>query len=282
MRTLRPKFISELSALYTAEECAVLWRRSLAHVCSTEYSNTYFIRESELSQEQLEALLDILKRLSEGEPLEYITGYAEFCSRRFIVNSSVLIPRLETQEMVDFIGRNYNSDQALEIVDLGTGSGCIAITLALMFPHSSVTAVDISWSALRVAMDNAKLLSATNVEFIEADMLKDNCLDGRKFDIIVSNPPYVRRSEISTMPQRVLDYEPHTALFVEDSDPLIFYKSIAALAVHALKPKGMVMVETNQWLCSETASVLKERNFEAETLKDLFSEERFVVARAQF
>ena len=125
-----------------------------------------------------------------------------------------------------------------------------------MFPHSSVTAVDISWSALRVAMDNAKLLSATNVEFIEADMLKDNCLDGRKFDIIVSNPPYVRRSEISTMPQRVLDYEPHTALFVEDSDPLIFYKSIAALAAHALKPKGMVMVETNQWLCSETASVL--------------------------
>lgn len=282
MRTLRSQFLSELSPLYTAEECAVLWRRSLAHVCSTEYSNTYLIQERELSQEQQEALLCILKRLAEGEPLEYITGFAEFCSRKFMVNRSVLIPRLETQEMVDFIGKKYSRQQALEIVDLGTGSGCIAISLALMFPDSKVTAVDISADALNVARENARLLSATNVEFVQADILCENCLGGRMFDLIVSNPPYVRRSEKPTMPKRVLDYEPHTALFVDDSDSLIFYKSIASIATRALKPEGMVLVEANQWLCSETASVFREKKLKAETLRDLFSEERFVIAEALF
>lgn len=282
MATLRSEFISKLTALYTTDECAVLWRRALAHICATEYSKTYFIDESELSAEQKTILDDIARRLSDGEPFEYITGIAEFCSLKFKVDSSVLIPRLETQEMVDFIGKSYNKDQRLEIVDIGTGSGCIAITLAHIFPNARVTAIDISAKALGVAKSNAALHSVGNIEFIQSDFLNENCLSGRQFDLIVSNPPYVRRSETPTMPKRVLDYEPHTALFVEDSDPLIFYRRIACLAPSVLKEGGMIMVEANQWLCSETASLFKGINLNTEIVKDLFSQERFVVARAQF
>lgn len=282
MATLRSEFISKLTALYTTDECAVLWRRALAYICSTEYSKTYFIDESELSAEQKTILDDIARRLSDGVPFEYITGIAEFCSLKFKVDSSVLIPRLETQEMVDFIGKSYNKDQRLEIVDIGTGSGCIAITLAHIFPNARVTAIDISAKALGVAKSNAALHSVENIEFIQSDFLNENCLSGRRFDLIVSNPPYVRRSETPTMPKRVLDYEPHTALFVEDSDPLIFYRRIACLAPSVLKEGGMIMVEANQWLCSETASLFKDINLNTEIVKDLFSQERFVVARAQF
>lgn len=282
MATLRSEFISKLTALYTTDECAVLWRRALAHVCATEYSKTYFIDESELSAEQKTILDDIARRLCEGEPFEYITGIAEFCSLRFKVDSSVLIPRLETQEMVDFIGRNYSKEQHIDIVDVGTGSGCIAITLAHIFPNARVTAIDISAKALGVAKSNAALHSVENIEFIQSDFLNENCLSSRRFDLIVSNPPYVRRSETPTMPKRVLDYEPHTALFVEDSDPLIFYRRIACLAPSVLKEGGMIMVEANQWLCSETASLFKGINLNTEIVKDLFSQERFVVARAQF
>lgn len=282
MATLRSEFISKLTALYTTDECAVLWRRALAYICSTEYSKTYFIDESELSAEQKTILDDIARCLSDGVPFEYITGIAEFCSLKFKVDSSVLIPRLETQEMVDFIGKSYNKDQRLEIVDIGTGSGCIAITLAHIFPNARVTAIDISAKALGVAKSNAALHSVENIEFIQSDFLNENCLSGRRFDLIVSNPPYVRRSETPTMPKRVLDYEPHTALFVEDSDPLIFYRRIACLAPSVLKEGGMIMVEANQWLCSETASLFKDINLNTEIVKDLFSQERFVVARAQF
>lgn len=282
MATLRSEFISKLTALYTTDECAVLWRRALAYVCATEYSKTYFIDESELSAEQKTILDDIARRLSDGEPFEYITGIAEFCSLKFKVDSSVLIPRLETQEMVDFIGKSYNKDQRLEIVDIGTGSGCIAITLAHIFPNARVTAIDISAKALGVAKSNAALHSVGNIEFIQSDFLNENCLSGRRFDLIVSNPPYVRRSETSTMPKRVLDYEPHTALFVEDSDPLIFYRRIACLAPSVLKEGGMIMVEANQWLCSETASLFKGINLNTEIVKDLFSQERFIVVRNTF
>lgn len=282
MATLRSEFISKLTALYTTDECAVLWRRALAHVCATEYSKTYFIDESELSAEQKTILDDIARRLSDGEPFEYITGIAEFCSLKFKVDSSVLIPRLETQEMVDFIGKSYNYNQRLEIVDIGTGSGCIAITLAHIFPNARVTAIDISEKALGVAKSNATLHSVENIEFIQSDFLNENCLGGRRFDLIVSNPPYVRRSETFTMPKRVLDYEPHTALFVEDSDPLIFYRRIACLAPSVLKEGGMIMVEANQWLCSETASLFKCINLNTEIVKDLFSQERFIVARNTF
>ena len=282
MATLRSEFISKLTALYTTDECAVLWRRALAYICATEYSKTYFIDESELSAEQKTILDDIARRLSDGVPFEYITGIAEFCSLKFKVDSSVLIPRLETQEMVDFIGKSYNKDQRLEIVDIGTGSGCIAITLAHIFPNARVTAIDISAKALGVAKSNAALHSVENIEFIQSDFLNENCLDGRQFDLIVSNPPYVRRSETPTMPKRVLDYEPHTALFVEDSDPLIFYRRIASLSPFILKKGGMIVVEANQWLCSETASLFRDTNLKADVLKDLFSQERFVVAKNTF
>ncbi|MBO6035452.1 MAG: peptide chain release factor N(5)-glutamine methyltransferase [Paludibacteraceae bacterium] len=282
MNTLRSEFISAVSAKYTTEECSVLWRRSLSHICSVEYSQTYFIDEANLNAEQKESLYDIAQRLSGGEPFEYITGFAEFCSLKFRVNNSVLIPRLETQEIVDLIEKNYDSKKSNEILDIGTGSGCIAISLALKLPLSKVTALDISAKALEVAQGNAELHKADNVKFIQADILNcDNFCD-RRFNLIVSNPPYVRRSETPTMPERVLDYEPHTALFVDDSDPLIFYKRIAALAPQLLTPDGSVMVEANQWLCRETASVFEKAGFETKIIKDLFSEERFIVAKRHF
>ncbi len=282
MKSLRSEFISELSGIYTTSECAVLWRRALSHVCSIDYSRTYFVEEGELRTEQKEELRKILKRLAKNEPIEYITGTAEFCSLKFRVDKSVLIPRLETQEMVDFIKRNHSSDQTMEIADIGTGSGCIAVALALYFPNSKITAIDISADALDVARSNAALNSAGNIEFLQADFLHDDCLKDRKFDLIVSNPPYVRHSEIASIPSRVLNFEPHTALFVNDSDPLIFYKRIAAMAPKLLNENGTVMVEANQWLCKETESVFKRMSFDTKIIKDLFSQDRFVVARLFF
>ncbi|MCQ2337267.1 MAG: peptide chain release factor N(5)-glutamine methyltransferase [Paludibacteraceae bacterium] len=276
MKNSRNTFYNLNKGLYSADECGILWRRSVSEICGIPPEKTYFIEDSDLSPDDKNRLETTAQRLAKGEPLEYILGFAEFCSLRFNVNKSVLIPRLETQEMVDFIGRNRDRDKAWRILDIGTGSGCIAIAIAKLFTNANVTAIDISPEALETARSNAILHKVDNVDFLLCDFLNDSSLIPGAFDIIVSNPPYVRPSETDTMPNRVLNFEPHAALFVPEDNPLLFYRHIAAFSKERLNPGGLVMVEINQYLGNETSEVFKAMDFDCKLKKDTFLENRFI------
>ncbi|WP_439556059.1 peptide chain release factor N(5)-glutamine methyltransferase [Dyadobacter sp.] len=225
---------------------------------------------------------DIITRLNNNEPVQHIIGSTEFCGLEFQVSSSVLIPRPETEELVRMVTRDYaEPDKDISILDIGTGSGCIAIVLARFLPHVSVHAWDVSDEALEVAKENARQLIA-DVKFAKQDMLNMTLpLSGDipQFDCIVSNPPYVTYSEQEHMRPNVLRFEPHEALFVEDSDPLLFYKAIADFGTHYLKRAGKCYVEINEHFGTETKQVFEERNYRnVEILRDINGKDRFVRA----
>ncbi|AFL83401.1 protein-(glutamine-N5) methyltransferase, release factor-specific [Belliella baltica DSM 15883] len=215
-------------------------------------------------------------QLLEKVPIQYILGKAPFYGREFIVNSAVLIPRNETEELVHLIIKE-NKKLNLRILDIGTGSGCIPISLALEIPSSKIFALDISEDALRVAIENAEKNEA-RVEFFQTDILKEE-IPIRNLDIIVSNPPYVCESEKSLMHENVLNFEPHLALFVKDNDPLIFYKIIAQKAKSSLILGGKLYFEINEALGQEIYDLLKELGYtEIAILKDLNNKDRIVKA----
>ena len=239
----------------------------------------------DLTPMQRDKINGIAERLATGEPLEYILGFAEFRSLKFKVTPATLIPRLETQELVSTIEELYpDKDAVLSILDAGTGSGCIAVTLAKTFPRAKVTAIDISAEALSVARENAVAHQTANLHFSQCDFLNPHSTESviptrEKFDLIVSNPPYVRPSEKPTMPVRVVDYEPHTALFVPERDPLLFYRRIAEFSATRLNPQGIVAVEINQWLSTETAALFTTYSFNTQVKEDLFSNPRIIIAK---
>jgi len=233
---------------------------------------------------------NIIERLNNNEPIQYILGETEFYGRRFLVNDSVLIPRPETEELVKYIIDKQKNQfsvkrKQLSILDIGTGSGCIAISLAKELPNFIVSAYDISKNALETAKKNAELNKA-NVNFEKVDILKPPFIHSlfqyplrHSFNIIVSNPPYVTKQEIYRMQKNVLDFEPHLALFVEDSEPLIFYEAIANFAFNNLTDNGLVAVEINEALGEETANVFRRKGFsEVEIIKDMHQKDRFVSA----
>jgi len=224
---------------------------------------------------------NIIERLNNNEPIQYILGETEFYGRRFLVNDSVLIPRPETEELVKYIIDKQKTQfsvkrKQLSILDIGTGSGCIAISIAKELPNFIVSAYDISKNALETAKKNAELNKA-DVNFEKVDILKPPFI--RSFNIIVSNPPYVTKQEIYRMQKNVLDFEPHLALFVEDSEPLIFYEAIANFAFNNLTDNGLVAVEINEALGEETTNVFRRKGFsEVEIIKDMHQKDRFVSA----
>jgi release factor glutamine methyltransferase len=228
----------------------------------------------------------IVKRLNNHEPIQYILGETNFYGRRFLVDDSVLIPRPETEELVDYICRWEKKTQRVElekkVLDIGTGSGCIAISLAKELSHVKVWGYDVSERTLTTAQKNADLNAAANVNFEKVDILQylsDEVPTRLRFDIIVSNPPYVTRQEAAQMRSNVLNFEPHLALFVEDDDPLIFYQAIANFAVQTLKEEGLVVVEINENLGEETAEVFMKAGFSTvEVIKDIYQKNRFVKA----
>ncbi|RYU92629.1 peptide chain release factor N(5)-glutamine methyltransferase [Emticicia agri] len=230
----------------------------------------------------------VVNRLNSHEPIQYILGEAIFYGRRFLVNDSVLIPRPETEELVAYVCQWEKKTQKTEtekkVLDIGTGSGCIAISLAKELNNAQVLAYDISENALSTAQENADLNAAAHVTFEKVDILQylsDKVKTELRFDIIVSNPPYVTKKEATQMRNNVLDFEPHLALFVEDNDPLIFYQAIARFASQTLKKDGMVVVEINENLGQETAEVFRMAGFsEAVVIKDIHQKNRFV--RASF
>lgn len=238
--------------------------------------------EPAFSVDDFEPILNALELLKQEKPIQYILGETEFYGLRFKVNAHTLIPRPETEELVSWI---LNQDlkpnaQHLKILDIGTGSGCIAISLAKLLPNAKVYALDVSSEALKVAKQNAEL-NAVEIEFIEADILKTE--DGSwkteaiEFDIIVSNPPYVRELEKELMKPNVLNNEPHLALFVKDEDPLLFYRTITKFAVSKLSENGMLFFEINEFLGNNMIQLFVENNFSNIELKqDIFKKDRMI------
>jgi release factor glutamine methyltransferase len=225
-------------------------------------------------------LKDIINRINNAEPVQYILGHTEFYGRRFTVNKHVLIPRPETEELVDLVIKENRKQKDLTILDIGTGSGCIAVSLKKEMAQAKITALDISAEALKVADLNANDLKA-NINFIKADILSEaEKLEDLKFDIIISNPPYVRNAEKELMHRNVLGYEPETALFVSDKDPLLFYRTIIELSTKHLLPGGVCYFEINESFGNEMKDLLKKNNFsDIRIIQDLRAKDRIATAR---
>ena len=244
-------------------------------------STAYYLKEKvTLTSEQGTLLQGIIGRLQKGEPLQYIEGKAPFCRMEFAVNSSVLIPRPETAELVDWIVCEHATQQP-RILDLGTGSGCIAIALSKQLPQATIEACDISAEALTIAKENARMNEAP-VSFFTHDMLDLGTPLPHSYDILVSNPPYIRQNEAADMSIQVTEWEPHTALFVPDDDALRFYRAIAELGqTEALRPGGHIYVEINQALGKETVALFEAYGYQdVELRKDIYGNERMIGVRS--
>lgn len=226
----------------------------------------------EMTAEKTVELNKIFNRLTKGEPVQYVLGRAEFCGRWFNVRPGVLIPRPETEELCAWITADSKASASPEVLDIGTGSGCIAITLQLDMPESKVTAWDISADALDVARENAQQLGA-NVNFVKLDAL--NAKPEGEWDVIVSNPPYICEKEKKDMAVNVLEHEPHTALFVPDADPLLFYRAITRLAVQTLSKGGRLYFEINPIYADDTCRMMQAEGMTAVELRsDMYGKQR--------
>ncbi len=226
----------------------------------------------EMTAEKAAELNKIFGRLMEGEPVQYVLGRAEFCGRWFDVRPGVLIPRPETEELCAWITADSKASGSPKVLDIGTGSGCIAITLQLDMPESKVTAWDISADALDVARENAQRFGA-NVNFVKLDAL--NAKPEGEWDVIVSNPPYICEKEKKDMAVNVLEHEPHTALFVPDSDPLLFYRAITRLAVQTLSKGGRLYFEINPIYADDTCRMMRAEGMTAVELRsDMYGKQR--------
>ncbi len=216
-----------------------------------------------------------IQRINEHEPVQYVTGVAWFCGHRFQVNANVLIPRPETEQLVDEVKQRVPPNS--KVLDVGTGSGCIATSLALALPDAQVFALDVSANALKVAQQNAADLNAA-ITWLQADFLNDE-LAFKDFDCIVSNPPYIRELEKSSMETNVLRFEPHLALFVSDANPLIFYQSLAERGKTILKNEGKILAEINAQLSTEVKLLFEKEGYKSvQLIKDMEGKNRFVSA----
>lgn len=236
------------------------------------------IRKNDILDESfVDNFFEIIRLLKNGHPLQYIIGETEFSGLKFKLNPSTLIPRPETEELVLLAKKQLYAGK--KVLDIGTGSGCIAISLAAACPEAKITGIDISPEAISIARTNAAL-NQVKAEFLIRDILHFEKEEWQAYDLIVSNPPYVRESEKQEMQRHVLDHEPHRALFVPDSDPLLFYRRIAEFGCRYLLPGGFLYFEINEALGNETATLLEKYNYQhVQVIKDLFAKDRFVMAQ---
>lgn len=234
--------------------------------------------ERPVSPQEVSMFRSARNKLSNHEPIQYILGETEFFGLKFKVNPHVLVPRPETEELVEWVlsEARKHEEESLKILDVGTGSGCIAISLAKNLPRSMVTAMEISPGALGIAGENARR-HKTRIEFLQADILNTEELKDQ-YDIIVSNPPYVRELERAEMDRNVLDHEPSGALFVKDEDPLLFYNKITKLASRSLPEDGKLFFEINQFLGEATRELVRAKNFSTELRKDIHGKYRMLKA----
>ena len=267
----------ELENLYPKSEIKTFILMLFEHFLGWNTAHFLAFKNSTINQSDLLKFNFAIKDLRNGKPIQYIIGNVEFCDAVLSVSPDVLIPRPETAELVYLIADNEKERSPQHILDLCTGSGCIAIALAKAFPSAMVFAFDISAEAMAVAQKNAEC-NHTNVSFLIADILREENPAGESYDIIVSNPPYVRDMEKTMMNRNVLDYEPHLALFVPDDDPLIFYRHIAEFATKHLKTGGKLYLEINEALGNETAALLEKQGYRCIVHKDSFGKDRMIEA----
>ncbi len=271
IKTLQQQYIDRLTPVYDEQEAQQLFLFCLNELEGKTRIDV--LMNPDLTTNQEEKWLMVLKSLEEEKPVQYIFEKAYFYGFTFQVNEHTLIPRSETEELVEWILASVNKDKAINILDIGTGSGCIGITLAKMLPNANVTLLDVSEEALKVAKQNAMHLGV-EVNFTHQDILTVEKFPDL-YDIIVSNPPYVRGMEKVEIKNNVLKYEPHTALFVSDNDPLLFYRKIAHLAYKNLTENGILFYEINQYLGDEMLDLLKSIGFQLNILKkDLMQNDR--------
>jgi len=282
MQETRKYMFNNLKNIYPEGEINSFIRVILSY-CGMSYTQQALRRDAQLPASTKEVIHQTVERLKTMEPLQYVLGETSFYSMPFHLDSAVLIPRPETEELVDMIIKSTPSNgRHLSILDIGTGSGCIAITLAGHVANSTVTATDVSEAALNTARRNA-VLNNTAITFVRADILQTESMltaFASDFDLIVSNPPYVCESEKASMSVNVLDYEPHEALFVPDNEPLLYYRAIADFALQRLSPDGRLFLEINPLHSAETVDLLLRKDFiDISIHPDLSAKERFITAK---
>ena len=273
---LKNQFVAVLKQQYGADEAAHFFYMLAEE--SLQLSKIEVALESNfiVSKEQQAYFTKAQRRLQQSEPIQHIIGKAYFYANDFLVNEHTLIPRPETEELIEWIVHNTKSED-ISVLDIGTGSGCIAISLAKQLKKTQVSAMDVSAEALKVANTNALKLK-TEVRFIEQNVLELDKLD-QAYDIVVSNPPYVRESEKELMKANVLDFEPDTALFVSNADPLIFYRKIAQLFLANAKKTSRLYFEINEYLSKELTELLYTLGFTSvEVKKDFREKDRMLKA----
>lgn len=274
----REQFIQELSPIYDIAEVESFFYLILEDRHQLKRIDLALQIDLKFSEEDLQNWNSIVAQLKQEIPIQYILGKTHFYGLDFEVNANVLIPRPETEELVDWIIESQKSEVAIEnlkVLDIGTGSGCIAISLAKNLPNAEVFAIDVSEKALATAKINAKANTVT-ITFLQKNILETTDLE-QQFDIIVSNPPYVRNLEKIEIKKNVLDHEPHLALFVDDHNALVFYKKIAELAQKNLSEKGQLYFEINQYLGKETMKLLENLGFQnIELRKDIYGNDRMI------
>ena len=281
VKDIRNHYCEQLCSIYDKDEANAMILILLEHYFSIDRVKMALEPQLRLSESEMLTFHFAVKDLLKNKPIQYIIGETEFCDLKFKVNENTLIPRPETSELVmKIVNRQQSTDNRLcSILDIGTGSGCIAISLAKMISGSKVFALDISEKALEVAKENA-INNEADVTFIHDDILSLRNKIDTKFDIIVSNPPYVRELEKAEMRDNVLKWEPHNALFVSDNDPLIFYRKILEFAKTHLKENGEVWFEINEYLGKEMTDLCTEMGFsQIETLNDFRGKERILSVR---
>lgn len=278
-------FLEQMPGFYEKEEIKSIASMAVQHVCGFNKSYYLLHKMADLKPSQETDLIRILDELRFGKPLQYVLGEADFYGLKFKVNNAVLIPRPETEELVDWILASIKSDNILSdyILDIGTGSGCIPIALKKNLPFSEVFAIDISNEALETARKNC-LINEVEINLMYGDIL-DNQLKianskskNPRFNIIVSNPPYITLAEKETMQANVLQHEPYEALFVPDANPLVFYRSIVDFALANLSKNGHLFFEINEQFGPEVVSLLQQNGFKAELKKDLQGKDRMIKA----
>jgi len=270
---------NKLESIYDQDECDNLFYLTCYHIKQWGRSRVLFEKDNVLSENDEIAFAEILKPLLTNKPIQYIFGETEFYQLKFKVDEDVLIPRPETEELVDWIVKDNMGKRNIKFLDIGTGSGCIAISLAKNMIHPEAFAMDISNQALTVAQVNAQELNV-DLNLLKADILEmtDVVVD-EHFDLIVSNPPYILKDEAASMRQNVIGYEPHTALFCTNNDPLQFYKAIADFALLNLQKEGSLYFETHEDYHQQVLEMLKNKGFSnAISKKDLQNKLRFIRA----
>ena len=276
LHSLKKLYRDVLDSMYEAEEIDALWKYSLADKLNIKIEQ-HKLAQPILTESNLNTIIPVLERLATGEPYQYIIGEVEFLGCKLKVDKRVLIPRPETEELCELVLRENDTTEAIRVIDLGTGSGCIPIALRTKAPAWKVDAVELDEGALSLAKENA-VLNKLEIGFQQLDILTPNFSQLSTYNIIVSNPPYIAQKEADKIKENVLVHEPHLALFIADEDPLLFYRKMLNIGQHFLEKGGKFYFEFNEQYGKEMIELMEQKGYsDIRIIKDLSGKDRFAV-----